>query len=122
MASGDTENVRVVVLRRRGAQPPFDVLLVADELERLQAGATVTRLLFDWSLVDHWRFDAPSVKEVEHWRANAPKIARAAIVHALKWKSQAALVSALLRTGNTQVRCFRPAEYEKAVEWLSDPL
>ncbi len=106
------------VQRRQRAQEKFDVKAIASELARCQTGDTRLRVLFDWSQVHCWPFEAPSAADVEAWNKTAPSIARAAIIHDQRWNRHAALLAALLRMRNAEVRSFRPSDCEKAIEWL----
>jgi hypothetical protein len=106
------------VLRRQGAQPKLDIAAIARELAHSISGGTAVRLLFDWSQVSSWPFEAPSAAAVQAWNETAPPISRAAFVHDQKWNRHAAILSALMRVGHAQVRSFRPPDYDNAIAWL----
>jgi hypothetical protein len=106
------------VLRRQGAQPNLDIAAIAAELAHSRSGDAALRILLEWSQVSSWPFEAPSAAAVRAWNRAAPLISRVAIVHDQKWNRHAAILSALMRVGNAQVRSFPPPYYEKAIAWL----
>jgi hypothetical protein len=106
------------VLSRQGPQSKLDIVSIAAELTRLQCGGAGIRILFEWSQISAWPFEAPSAAAIQTWKASAPSIVRAAIVHDQKWTRHAALLAALLRVNNTQVRSFHPRDHAAAVAWL----
>ena len=57
-------------------------------------------------------------RTLQAWSETTPLIARAAIVHGHKWSRHAALIAALLRMRNAEVRSFRPSDCERAIAWL----
>jgi SpoIIAA-like len=113
--------------RQVGDEARFDVAAMARELTpALQECASPSndppRVLFDWSGVTSWPYKASSQKDIEFWQKTVPQIFRAAFVHARRWDSQAALLAALLRAANAEVRSFSPAHLDDAISWLvSDP-
>jgi len=118
MAASQTGDHAPTVLRKSGAQPEFDVRLIAAELTKLQRGNAGQYVVCDWSAVERWVFRAPSAEEIADWNGAAPAIKRLALIHSSKWNQHAALLSALLRIGGSEVRSFHPAEREKAHAWL----
>jgi hypothetical protein len=106
------------VLRRQGAQSRFDLLAIASELPHSHGSDAALRMLFEWSHVTSWPFEAPSEAAVEAWGRTAPAISRAAIVHGQRLYRQAAILSALMRLGGAQVKSFHPSDYDKAMDWL----
>jgi hypothetical protein len=106
------------VLRSHGAQPKLDIIAIAGELWHIQKGDAALRVLFDWSKLKSWPFEAPSLATIQKWKETVPFISRAAIVHDQKWNRHAALLAALLRVGNAQVRSFRASDYNGAIVWL----
>lgn len=109
------------VLRRQDVQRKFDIAAIAGELAHYQTGDARLRILFDWSQVQCWPFEAPSAAALQAWSETTPLIARAAIVHGHKWSRHAALIAALLRMHNAEVRSFRPSDYDRATAWLASP-
>jgi len=108
---------RYVVLPRQGAQPEFDFSAIATELARLQTGTAELRLLFDWISVKSW-FKSPSASDLLDWNNTLPLIRRAAIVYTQKCYRQAAMLSALLRLANAEVRSFHHQNIDLAITWL----
>jgi hypothetical protein len=106
------------IFRRKGAQPKFDIAQIAAELMESQDGDAERPVLFEWSEVLSWPFAAPSAAAVRGWAKNAPPVSRAAFVHDQRWNRHAAILAALLRAANAQVRSFRPSDYDKAIQWL----
>jgi hypothetical protein len=106
------------VLRRQGAQPRFDLLAIVSELPHPQGGDAALRMLFEWSHVTSWPFEAPNEAAVAAWGRTSPAISRAAIVHGQRLYRQAAIISALMRLGGAQVKSFHPSDYGRAMEWL----
>lgn len=107
-----------LVVRPQSVQSTFDIAAIASELAVLQAGVGTLRVLFDWSGIGRWPFSAPSAAAIREWNAAAPAIARAAFIHDAKWNRHAAILSALLRIRNAEVRSFHRADTEKAIVWL----
>ena len=107
-----------LVLPRQCAQPKLDIAAIARELAHSQSGDATLRILFEWSQVSSWPFEAPSAAAVQAWHETAPPISRAAFVHDQKWNRHAAILSALMRLGHAQVRSFRPSDYDRATAWL----
>lgn len=112
---------QLVVLHRRGVHRAFDITAIASELAKLRTGERLSRILFDWSQLRSWPFEPPSAASVRVWNLTAPAIARVAFVHDPKWSRHAAVISALLRAGNAEIRSFRPCERESAIAWLERP-
>jgi hypothetical protein len=106
------------VLRRRGAQPKLDIIAIAGELRHIQKGDAALKVLFDWSKLESWSFQAPSLSTIQKWKESVPLVSRAAIVHDSKWNRHAALLAALLRECNAQVCSFSPSDYNGAIAWL----
>jgi SpoIIAA-like len=105
-------------LRWKGVQSTFDIAVIAIELGAAARRRKRLRLLFDWSEIESWPFQAPSASAIRLWNSRAPSIVCAAIVHHHKWNKHAALISALLRLNNSQVKCFRVPERDSAIAWL----
>jgi hypothetical protein len=105
-------------LRLQGAQPPFDVGALAEEITSRLSGDAPWRILLDWSLVKSWPFEAPSSATVTRWNGLVPRIQRVAIVHAPKWNQHASVLSALLRMSGAEVRSFRLRELSIGASWL----
>jgi hypothetical protein len=118
METSHTDNRAFVVLRRAGAQPQFDIAAIARELARSQTSDAALHILFDWSQIDTWPFEAPSAAAIRAWHATAPLIGRAAFIHDPKWNRHVAMVSALMRISNAEVRSFHPPDADRALEWL----
>jgi hypothetical protein len=70
-----------IVLRLQGAQPTLDIATVASELAHFETGGAALRILFDWSQIQSWPFEAPAAAAIRAWNNTAPSIARAAFVH-----------------------------------------
>jgi hypothetical protein len=110
-------------LRLQDDQPKFNIVAVASELGHFQTRDAALRVLFDWSQVQNWPFEAPTAASIRAWNNTAPLIARAAFVHCPKWNRHVAILAALMRVGNAQVRSFHPPDYDKAIIWLKqDPI
>jgi stage II sporulation SpoAA-like protein len=119
MGSSDSGNRAFRVLRRHGAQPPFDIAAIATELAQCQGDDAALCALFDWSQVSSWPFQAPSAAAVRAWNSTVPPVLRAAIIHDQRWDKHAAVLSALMRIRDGQVRSFHSLDHEKAVAWLN---
>jgi hypothetical protein len=109
---------KISVLTRRGVQPTFDILEIAAELSAPPAEGAGQRVLLDWSFVERWLFKAPTPAAISQWKNAGPLIQRAAILHTRKCDQQAAVVSALLRLDNAEVRSFPPSDRTRAIGWL----
>ena len=107
------------MLRRHGAQPPFDIAAIATELAQGQGDDAPLCALLDWSQVSSWPFQAPSSAAIRAWNLTVPPVLRAAIIHDQKWDKHAAVLSALMRVRDGQVRSFHSIDHEKAVAWLN---
>jgi hypothetical protein len=107
------------ILRRRGNQSKFDIAEIASELVHCHGRCEPLSVLFEWSEVSFWPFEAPSAIAVRDWKQRALSISRAAILHNPKLTRHVAILSALMRVCEAEVRCFHPAAYDQAVEWLS---
>jgi hypothetical protein len=119
MSSSDSGDRAFRVLHRHGAQPALDIAAIASELAQCQSGGAAFRAMFDWSEVTSWPFQAPSATAVRFWNATAPIVSRAAIIHDSKWDRHAAVLSALLRVRDVQVRSFHLGDQDRAVIWLN---
>jgi SpoIIAA-like len=108
----------LLLMRRGGPQPKLDIMVIARELARLRTGDASLDILFDWSKVDAWPFEGPSVATVRAWKETVPSISRAAIVHDPKWTRHAALLAALFRVHHAVVRSFLPSDLDDAIIWL----
>jgi hypothetical protein len=106
------------VMRRRGPQPKLDIMVIARELAHFRTCDASLNVLFDWSELDSWPFEAPSLATVRAWKETVPSISRAAILHDSKWTRHAALLAALLRVCHAAVRSFLPSDYDDAIIWL----
>ena len=63
------------VMRRRGPQPRLDIMVIARELAQFQPADASLKVLFDWSELDSWPFEAPSlVTSVQSWKETVPSI------------------------------------------------
>jgi SpoIIAA-like len=109
---------KLLVTRRRGHQPKLDILVLARELAHLRTDDASLDVLFDWSKVEAWPFEGPSLAAVRAWKETVPSISRAAIVHDPKWTRHAALLAALLRVRHAVVRSFLPSDSDDAIIWL----
>jgi len=105
-------------VRLRGPQPKLDIIAIARELAHLQTGDASLRVLFDWSELDFWQFEAPSPATIQVWKETVPSVSRAAIVHDPKWNRHAALLAALLRVCDAEVRSFLPSHRDEAIIWI----
>jgi hypothetical protein len=106
------------VMRRRGALPKLDVMEIARELTRFQTGDAPLKILLDWSELEAWPFEAPTLTATRAWKEGVPPISRAAIVHDPKWSRHAALLAALLRVCKAVVCSFLPSHHGDAIIWL----
>jgi hypothetical protein len=118
METSKPNGYAMFVLRREGPQAQFDIVAIAAELARVKSGGATLRILFEWSQISAWSFEAPSPAAIQAWNASAPAVSRAAIVHGQKWTRHAAVLSALMRVGDTQVRSFHPRDHTAAIAWL----
>jgi hypothetical protein len=108
----------LLVMRRRGPQPKLNIVVIARELARFRTDDAPFDIVFDWSKVDAWPFEGPSLATVRAWKETVPSISRAAIVHDPKWTRHAALLAALLRVRHAVVRSFLPSDFDDAIIWL----
>jgi len=122
IGSLQTENCVFTVLRRRGDQSKFDIAEIVGELAHHSGGDGPLFLLFEWSEVSSWPFQAPSASAIRDWKKRAPLISRAALVHNQKLTRHAAILAALMRVCDAEVRSFHPPAYDGAVEWLAGGL
>ena len=111
-----------MLMRRRGPQPKLDIMIVARELAHFRTNDAPLDVLFDWSKVDGWPFEGPSLATVRAWMETVPSISRAAIVHDPKWTRHAALFAALLRVRHSAARSFLPSDLDDAIIWLEQEL
>jgi SpoIIAA-like len=93
-------------------------MVIARELARFRTDDAPLDILFDWSKVDAWPFEGPSLATVRAWKETVPPISRAAIVHDPKWTRHAALLAALFRVHRAVVRSFLPSDFDDAIIWL----
>jgi len=105
-------------MRRRGPQPKLNIIAIARELAHFQTGYASLNVLFDWSELDSWPFEAPSPATVQAWKETVPSVSRAAIVHDPKWNRHAALLAALLRVCDAEVLSFLPSHRDGAIIWI----
>jgi hypothetical protein len=108
---------------RKGDQARLDIVAVAKELtlafkECAPVSNELPRILFDWSEVTSLPYQTPSQKSLQVWRKTAPQVLRAAFVHHRRWDRQVALLAALLRSADAEVRSFSPEHLDDAVGWL----
>jgi hypothetical protein len=108
----------LLLMRRGGPQPKLDIMVIAHELARFRTDDAPLEILFDWSKVDAWPFEGPSLATVRTWKETVPPISRAAIVHDPKWTRHAALLAALFRVHHAVVRSFLPSDFDDAIIWL----
>jgi hypothetical protein len=112
----------VVVRRHAGDQAIFDIALMAQELalalKESESDNQPVRVLFDWSELTSWPYRPSPQKSIQFWKGTVPKIARAAFVHSRRWDPQAALLAALLRIADAEVRSFSPRQFDDAIKWL----
>jgi hypothetical protein len=113
------ENRAFTILRRQGDQSKFDIAAFASELPRSQEGDEPLSLLFEWSQVSSWPFEAPSAVAIRDWKKSAPRISRAAVVHDHRLNRHAAILAALMRVDGSEVKSFHPPAYDSAVAWLA---
>jgi hypothetical protein len=113
-----------LTIRKEDDQPKLDIAAMAGELSRSWAeharanDEEALRVLFDWSAVTSWPYAVSSHQCLLVWRETVPKIFRAAFVHDRRWDRHAAILSALLRSANTQVLCFPAIRRADAIVWL----
>jgi hypothetical protein len=112
-------NRELTVLPRQGDQSKFDISEIASELAHLHGGEELLSVLFQWSQVTSWPFEAPSASAIRNWKRIAPPISRAALVHNQKLTRHAAVLAALMRVRDAEVRSFHPLAQEDATEWLA---
>jgi len=108
----------LLLMRQSGPQPKLDIIVIARELARFRTAYAPLDILFDWSKVDAWPFEGPSLAAVRSWKETVPSISRAAIVHDPKWTRHAALLAALFRVRQAVVRSFLPSDFDDAIIWL----
>jgi hypothetical protein len=118
METSKPDGSALFVLSRQGPQQKLDIVAIAAELTRLESGGAALLILFEWSQISAWPFEAPSAAAILEWNASALSIARAAIVHDHKLTRHAALLAALMRVADAQVRSFHPRDLSAAVAWL----
>ena len=107
-----------LILRREGPQPKFDLAAIAKEIARTQREAEPPRLLFDWSQVTAWPFEAPTATAIRFWYSLAPRVSRAALIHDGNLDRHAAMLSAVMRALAAEVKSFPPGYDERALAWL----
>jgi hypothetical protein len=112
----------LTVLRRHGEQLQFDIVEIANELTLHHGDDGSLSVLFEWSQVSSWTFEAPGAGALLEWKKTAPPISRAALVHSQKLTRHAAILAALMRVSGAEVRSFRTPECDRAVEWLAQGL
>ena len=111
----------VLILRREGPQAKFDLAAIAKEIARGQSNAEPPRVLFDWSGVTAWPFEAPTATSIRFWYSLAPRVTRAALIHDATCDRHGSMLSALLRAGAAEVKSFPPGYQERAIAWLQTP-
>jgi hypothetical protein len=119
LESSPREDRAFTILRRQGDQSKFDVAAIANELARSNGSDQPLSLLFEWSQVNSWPFEAPSARAIRDWKQTAPLISRAAVVHDHRLTRHSAILAALMRVDGAEVRSFHPPAYDRAVAWLS---
>jgi hypothetical protein len=117
--SSQRENRAFTILRRQGDQSKFDIAAIASELAHSQGGDEPMYLLFEWSQVMSWPYEAPSAGAIREWKKRSPQISRAAVVHDHRLTRHAAILAALMRVDGAEVRSFHPPAYDRAVAWLA---
>lgn len=117
---GDTRSgvCDFVVSRRLGVQPTFDIAAIARELAALPGAGRELCVLLDWSCIETWPFKPAAQSAIIRWREAPPEVARVAILHDANWNRHAALLSALLRISDVEVRSFAASERAQASRWL----
>jgi hypothetical protein len=76
------------------------------------------KVMFYLSEVESWRFSIDASMSPQLWVDIGRLIERAAIIYNYRWNRQAAWLGAALRLGGSQVRSYRPMEFDKALNWL----
>lgn len=102
----------------RGQLEPTDFLLLVDMIGAQAAFLSSPRVLLDWSEVTSWKFGKPSERQLRRWQ-NEARVDRLAIVHNTVGNRQAALLAAVFRRNRCQVRSYRIADRDKAIDWLT---
>jgi hypothetical protein len=118
MGSTGLINRAFFTLRWSGVQPKLDIAAIAAELANSPSREAMTLLLFEWSKISSWPFEAPTTTAIQAWYTTAPAFSRVAFVHDPKWNRHVAILSALIRVSNGQARSFYPPDYDRAVSWL----
>jgi hypothetical protein len=111
---------RIVCLRVVGVQSVIEFGTFSDSLPEIVAAAKPLRVIFDWTALDGWSDKTGSAASHQKWGLTAHLIERAAIVHDRRWYRQAAVLAAVLRTRNVQVRSWRVSELSRALVWLAN--
>jgi len=108
-----------LVLPLRGHLEPWDFPLLGSLIATRSAAEAVSRFLLDWSDVSSWNFRKPTDRELRVWLEDVSRIDRLAILHNSVANRQAALIGAALRERRCQVRSYRIADRDLAIDWLS---
>ena len=111
----------VLILRRDGPQAKFDLAAIAKEIARGQANAEPPRVMFDWSGVTAWPFEAPTATSIRFWYSLAPRVTRVALIHDATCDRHGSILSALMRAGGAEVKSLPPGYQERAIAWLQLP-
>ena len=77
------------------------------------------RILFDWTELLGWDDRRALNLSCQFWHSAADRIVRVSIVHQHRWNHQAALLAAVLRVRDVQVRSWSPRYRVQALTWLS---
>jgi hypothetical protein len=114
-----SENCAITILQRQGDQSKFDIGEIFGELAHSQRVGKPFLLLFEWSQVGSWPFEAPGADAIRDWKQTAPLISRAALVHTRRLTRHAAILAPLMRVRDVEVRSFYPPKHERAADWLA---
>jgi hypothetical protein len=97
-----------------------DLSVFETALPDRHAGHQHIQVLFDWTGIEGWEPGTRQPALWPNWRAMAHPIKRAAVVHERRWNRQAALLAAMLRINQTQVRSWLPRYLPAALNWLKE--
>src|SRR5260221_5217618 len=95
---------RTVCVRIHGTQSATEFGEFGQVLVETYANARRLLILLDWSALKGWDNEAAASISFQGWSVATPLIERVAIVHAPRWNRQAAVLAAMLRIQNVDVR------------------
>lgn len=108
----------VLIIRLYGFVSTVEFSALPEFLLNELDGGLKAKILFDWRSLDNSSLLGWSVVAMEPWIVVVHRIERIAIVHDPGWNRHAALLAALLRRENLNIRSWRPEHLSTAFDWL----